>query len=112
MAALIYCQQVLKIDNESENNVAFITLAFSQLFHVFNMSSVGSNLFVNDVTKNKFVWLAILICTGVMVLIYVFAQMRLVLGLIELPVNLWIVCILASLIPLFFIQIYKRIFER
>ena len=112
MAALIYCQQVMKIDNQGENNVAFITLAFSQLFHVFNMSSVGSNLFINDVTKNKFVWLAILICTGIMVLVYVLRQMQLVLGLTELPVNVWIVSMVASLLPLFIIQIYKRIFER
>ena len=112
MAALYYCKQIMKLDNQTENNVAFITLAFSQLFHVFNMSSVGSNLFVNDVTKNKFVWLAILICTGIMVLIYLVPQMRLVLGLIELPVNVWLVCIVASLLPLLIIQIYKRIFER
>ncbi len=112
MAALIYCEQVMKIHTQEENNIAFITLAFSQLFHVFNMSSVGSNLFVNDVTKNKFVWLAILICTGIMVLIYLVPQMRLVLGLIELPVNIWLVCMVASLLPLFIIQIYKRIFER
>ena len=112
MAALIYCQQVIKIDDKSENNVAFITLAFAQLFHVFNMSSVGSKLFVNDVTKNKFVWLAIVICSGIMVLIYLVPQMRLVLGLRELPVNVWVVCMVASLLPLLIIQIYKRIFER
>jgi P-type Ca2+ transporter type 2C len=112
MAALIYCQQVLKIDNQSENNVAFITLAFSQLFHVFNMSSVGSNLFVNDVTKNKFVWFAILICTGIMALIYLLPQMGSVLGLTELPLNVWVVCMVASLFPLLIIQIYKRVFER
>ncbi len=112
MAALIYCQQVLKIDNQSENNVAFITLAFAQLFHVFNMSSVGSKLFVNDVTKNKFVWFAILICTGIMVFIYLVPQMRLVLGLKELPMNIWLVCMAASVLPLLIIQIYKRIFER
>lgn len=112
MAALIYCQQVLKIDNQSENNVAFITLAFSQLFHVFNMSSVGSHLLVNDVTKNKFVWFAILICSGIMALIYLLPQMGSVLGLTELPLNVWVVCMVASLLPLLIIQIYKRIFER
>ena len=112
MAALIYCHQTMKIDNKIENNVAFITLAFSQLFHVFNMSSVGSHLFINDVTKNKFVWLAILICTGLMVLVFALPEMRLVLGLAELPVNMWVVCIVASLLPLLIIQIYKRIFER
>ena len=112
MAALFYCQRIMKLDNQAENNVAFITLAFSQLFHVFNMSSVGSHLLVNDVTKNKFVWLAVLICTGIMVLVYVLPQMRLVLGLTELPVNVWLVCMVASLLPLLIIQIYKRIFER
>ena len=112
MAALIYCHQTMKIDNKIENNVAFITLSFSQLFHVFNMSSVGSHLFINDVTKNKFVWLAILICTGIMVLVFALPEMRLVLGLAELPVNMWVVCIVASLLPLLIIQIYKRIFER
>ena len=112
MAALIYCHQVMKIDNQSENNVAFITLAFAQLFHVFNMSSVGSHLFVNDVTKNKFVWLAIFFCTGIMVLIYMLPQMRLVLGLVELPVKIWVVCLMSSLLPLLIIQIYKQIFER
>ena len=95
-----------------ENNVAFITLAFAQLFHVFNMSSVGSHLFVNDVTKNKFVWLAIFFCTGIMVLIYMLPQMRLVLGLVELPVKIWVVCLMSSLLPLLIIQIYKQIFER
>lgn len=112
MAALTYCQHLLKIDSQSENNVAFITLAFAQLFHVFNMSSVGAHLLVNDVTKNGFIWLAIVICTGIMVLIYVLPQMRLVLGLRVLPLNVWVVCLVASLLPLLFIQIYKRIFER
>ena len=105
--AVIYCQQVISIDNKVTNNVAFITLAFAQLFHVFNMSSVGSRLLINDITENKFVWLAILICTGFMVLVYISPQMRLVLGLVELPIKVWIVSILASFIPLVIVQFYK-----
>lgn len=112
MAALFYCQQILKIDSQSENNVAFVTLAFAQLFHVFNMSSVGSKWIINDVTKNKFVWFAMLICTGTMILVYAIPQMRLVLGLTNLSVQVWVVCIVSSLLPLLIIQIYKRIFER
>ncbi len=112
IAALFYCQQIMKINSQSENNVAFITLALAQLFHVFNMSSVGSKWIVNDVTKNKFVWFALLICTGVLFLVYVVPQMRLVLGLTNLPLNVWLVCIVSSLLPLLIIQIYKRVFER
>lgn len=108
--AVIYCQQIITSDDKIANNVAFITLAFAQLFHVFNMSSLSSKLLVNDITNNKFVWLAVLICTGFMVLVYLSPQMRLVLGLVELPTKVWLVSILASLIPLVMVQLYKVIF--
>jgi P-type Ca2+ transporter type 2C len=87
-------------------------LSFAQLFHVFNMSSENAKILVNDVTKNKFVWLAILICTALMVVVFIVPQMRLVLHLLELPINVWIVALIASLIPLIFVQLYKIFFEK
>lgn len=111
-AAVIYCKQYITPDDKIANNVAFITLAFAQLFHVFNMSAFDSKFFLNDITKNKYVWLAVVICTGFMVLVFVVPQMRLVLGLDFLPTKIWIVSILASLIPLFLIQLYKIIFGK
>jgi Ca2+-transporting ATPase len=109
IVAVTYCKQAITSDDKIVNNVAFITLAFAQLFHVFNMSSAHSNLWVNEITKNKFVWLALLVCTILMVLVYLLPQMRLVLGLEVLSAKLWVVSILASLIPLVLIQIYKII---
>jgi hypothetical protein len=38
--------------------------------------------------------------------------LRLVLGLTLLPTKVWVVSILASLIPVFFIQVYKIIFGK
>ncbi len=105
--ALFYCKQVFTTDTKVLNNVAFVTLAFAQLFHVFNMSSFRSALFLNEITKNKFVWFAILICTGLMILVYALPQARLVLGLVELPVEVWAVALLASLLPLVLVQLYK-----
>lgn len=110
--AVIYCKQTITTDDQVANNIAFITLAFAQLFHVFNMSSAHSGLLVNDITKNKFVWLALLICTGLLVLVYVMPQLRLVLSLAELPGKVWIVAVLASLLPLILVQIYKSIWKR
>lgn len=111
-AAVLYCKQYITTDDKIANNVAFITLAFAQLFHVFNMSAFDSKFFINDITKNKYVWLAVVICTGFMALVFVVPQMRLVLGLDFLPTKIWIVSILASLIPLFLIQLYKIIFGK
>ena len=110
--AVLYCKEFITPDDTTANNVAFLTLAFAQLFHVFNMSSPNSKLFINEITKNRFVWYAIVICTGLMAFVYFVPQMRLVLGLKMLSVDVWIVSIVASLIPLILIQIYKAIWQK
>lgn len=109
VAAVMYCKQTITTNDKVANNVAFITLAFAQLFHVFNMASVKSNILVNDVTKNKFVWLAIIVCSGIMVVVYIVPQMSYVLGLTVLPISIWVVCIVAGFIPLLALQLFKMV---
>ena len=109
IAAVFYCNYTISYDSKILNNVAFITLAFAQLFHVFNMSSAKSNFLVNEITKNKFVWIALLICTILLGLVYAFPQMRLVLDLEMLSAKVWAVSILAGMIPLVLVQGYKAI---
>jgi P-type Ca2+ transporter type 2C len=107
--AVIYCRAYITPEHKILNNVAFITLAFAQLFHVFNMASPKSKFFVNEITTNHFVWYATLICFGLMAIVFVVPQLRLVLGLAVLPIDVWVVSIGASLIPLVLIQIYKAV---
>jgi Ca2+-transporting ATPase len=109
IAAVFYCKYYITADVVIENNVAFITLAFAQLFHVFNMSSSNAHLLLNEITKNKFIWIALLICTLLMLMVYIVPQMRQALGLVILPAKIWIVCILAALIPLVMVQSFKII---
>lgn len=112
IASIIYCKQTISADNNIANNVAFLTLAFAQIFHVFNMSSKNSHLLINEITKNKFVWLAVIICISLLLLVYAIPQMRLVLGLERLSVELWLVSVLFGLIPLVLVQLYKIIEQR
>jgi Ca2+-transporting ATPase len=42
--------------------VSFLTLAFAQLWHVLNMRSAGTSLLRNEITKNPYVWGAVLLC--------------------------------------------------
>ena len=112
IVAVMYCKHFIVDDTKMANNVAFITLAFAQLFHVFNMSSANAHLLLNDITKNKFVWIALVICTLLMVLVFAIPQMRLVLGLVQLPMGVWVVSILSALIPLVLVQVYKLIGEK
>jgi Ca2+-transporting ATPase len=109
LLAVYYAKYFIAADAQLINNIAFITLAFSQLFHVFNMSSVGSAMFVNEVTRNKFVWMAILLCAILVLVVYAFSQTRVALGLTVLPFKIWMICILASLFPLVLVQCYKFI---
>ena len=116
--AVAYCMFVYTTDDhfnthdQIANNVAFITLSFAQLFHVFNMSSIKSNFFINDITKNKFVWLALLTCTLLLGLVYAVPQLRTTLNLVQLPAELWLISIGAGLLPVVFIQIYKAIWRQ
>jgi P-type Ca2+ transporter type 2C len=112
IVAVLYCKQTITTDAKVANNVAFLTLAFAQLFHVFNMSSAHSNLLVNKITKNKFIWLALMLCTALLLLVYALPQMRLVLGLEVLSARVWMVSILAGTIPLILVQVYRVIWER
>jgi len=107
--AVVYCDHIIESDHKIANNAAFITLAFSQLFHVVNMSSMKSNFFLNDITRNKFVWLAILLCTGILIGVYIMPYTRLVLGLEILPTEALVVCISCSFIPVLVVQGYKII---
>lgn len=104
--AVIYCKYS-GMDDRATNSVAFVTLTFAQLFHVFNMSSPRSGLLINEVTRNKFVWLALLLCVIIVGLVFSFPAMRLVLGLTVLSVNIWLIALAASCLPLVILKVYK-----
>lgn len=105
--AVVYSKAVLHSDDRTCNNVAFITLTFAQLFHVFNMSSGGSGLWRNEISRNKWVWIAMLICSGLILLVFAVPGLRLVLGLSILSFKLWAVAITVSLLPLVVFQLRK-----
>lgn len=105
--AVVYGKEVLQSDDRTCNNIAFITLTFAQLFHVFNMSSPGSGFLHNEITRNKWVWIAILICSSLILLVFAVPGLRLVLGLSVLSLKLWSAALAASLLPLVVFQVYK-----
>ncbi|ASU32387.1 cation-translocating P-type ATPase [Mucilaginibacter xinganensis] len=107
ICAVVYCNAFISTDSNVVNNAAFITLIFTQLFHVFNMRSSGSKVLVNEITGNKFVWMALLICGGLVLLVYSIPETRLILNLRVLPARVWLVSIIAGLLPLLSVQLYK-----
>ena len=53
----------LHLDTPRAVTVSFLTLAFAQLWHVFNMRDARSGMFRNDVVSNTYVWGALGLCT-------------------------------------------------
>jgi P-type Ca2+ transporter type 2C len=62
LGSLLYALHVLELAKTQSVTVSFLTLAFAQLWHVFNMRSPGSSLIYNQVTQNLYIWFAILLC--------------------------------------------------
>ncbi len=63
-----YAHIALKQPPEVINNMAFYTLVVGQLLNIFNMPLRKTSFFFNEVTKNLWVWAALLIC-GIIVLV-------------------------------------------
>ena len=89
-----------------------MTLALSQLWHVFNMRSAGSGMFINEVTTNKFVWGALALCFLLLLSAVYLPGLSDVMHLTHPGPDGWTIVILASLFPLMTGQILKIIMRR
>ena len=45
----------------------FLTLAFAQLWHVFNMRAQGPAGMRNEITRNRWVWASLALCSALLV---------------------------------------------
>jgi Ca2+-transporting ATPase len=68
LGALIVGRTVLELEGKALVTVSFLTLAFGQLLHVFNIREAGAPALRNAVTCNPYVWLAVAFCTGLLLL--------------------------------------------
>ncbi len=93
---------------EAVVTVSFLTLAFSQLWHVLNMRDVKSNPFNNEVTTNPFMWGAIILCIGLLVGAVYLPGLSDVLRVTDPGLNGWLLILGMSLIPVSVGQLLKQ----
>lgn len=96
LALALLCFGMVK---ERAVTVSFLTLAFAQLWHVFNMRDKSSHVFVNDVTRNVYVWGALLLCGVLLVMAVYVPLLASVLKLVNPGLKGWILILVMSLIP-------------
>ncbi|KGF70610.1 ATPase [Hoeflea sp. BAL378] len=64
LGAFLLALSWLGLEPGAAVTVAFVTLALAQLWNVFTMRDPGSGLFNNEVTRNLYVWGALVLCLG------------------------------------------------
>ncbi|MFW6448649.1 MAG: cation transporting ATPase C-terminal domain-containing protein, partial [Halobacteriota archaeon] len=80
--------------------VSFLTLAFAQLWHVFNVRDITSGLIRNEVTENAYVWGALGLSTLLLLGAVYVPGVSLALGTAPIGLEGWLVVLGMSLIPL------------
>jgi Ca2+-transporting ATPase len=87
--------------------VSFLTLAFAQLWHVFNMRAHTSSFFRNEITSNAFVWGALGLCSGLLLIAVYVPVLSKVLKLEYPGLKGWMLVIVLSLVPYAIGQVVK-----
>jgi Ca2+-transporting ATPase len=85
--------------------LSFLTLALSQLWHVFNMHSSESGFFNNTIMQNPFVWGAILLSAALLLIALYVPAFAAALSLFPPSAAGWAIVLGFSLIPLVIGQI-------
>jgi P-type Ca2+ transporter type 2C len=91
---------------------AFLTLAFAQLWHVFNMRSRRSPRLRNEITRNPFVWAALLVCSVLLLAAVYVPELAQVLGVTPPGAREWAAILGMSFLPLAAGEVLKTSWRR
>lgn len=85
---------------------SFLSLSFARLWHVFNMRNPRGGFLKNEITRNPFIWGALLLCTSLLLAGVYFSPLAHVLRLAPPDLKEWTWILGFSLIPLLVGQLY------
>lgn len=109
LGALAYGLQVMGLQTTEAVTISFLALASARLWHVFNMRDETSPVLRNEITRNRYVWIAIGFCAALIVGAVYVPGLNRVLELTPPSFYGWGVAIVAGLIPLLAGQILKSV---
>ena len=99
LAGLAISILVFEFDVKRAVTVSFLILAGAQLGHVFNMVSPRSGFFSNEVTRNPFIWAAVVLCMGLLLAAVYVPILSEVLGTTEPGPRGWMLVLTLSFAP-------------
>ncbi len=97
----------LDVSKEIANNIAFFSLSLTQLLHVFNMRNRNEQVFRNQVTRNKWVWYAILLCAVVIIAACFMPGLNTLLSFQPMGFKPWLLVVITIVLSITSIQLLK-----
>ncbi|MCX2719912.1 cation-translocating P-type ATPase [Lentiprolixibacter aurantiacus] len=107
-----YSYLKLQLSPEIINNMAFYTLVVGQLLNIFNMPLRKSSFFFNEVTKNAWVWGALVLCVLIVAISNLIPSVAMVLSLVPLSLWQWVIITLFGFASLLLTQITLQVFRK
>ena len=106
--ALAAARLWLDLDVRAAATLTFLTLAFAQLWQVFNMRHPRAGLVRNEVTRNSWVWLSLLLCTVLLAVPPYVPPIAHVLHLTSVTPAMWALILGLSMAPLLVTQVVTQ----
>jgi Ca2+-transporting ATPase len=100
LGAMAIALYYLGMDEKSAVTVSFLTLAFAQLWHVFNMRDKNSRFFNNAIIRNPFIWGALALCSLLLAATVYVPLLAEVLGVVNPGIHGWMLILIMSLLPM------------
>ena len=110
--ALALARLGLDLDSRSVVTVTFLSLAFAQLWHVFNMRHPRSGFLRNEITRNPWLLGSLVLCTALLALPPYVPPLAHVLHLAPPTLAMWVIIFVMSLAPLIVAQAVTHILVR
>ncbi len=103
--AMAIGQVVLGLEGNALLTTTFLTVAFSQLFHVFNMRHPASHPLKNEVVRNPWIWASLGLCTLLLLVPVYVPSLASIFSLVPPTAAMWATILGMSLLALFLLQI-------
>ena len=115
VSVLIAFAIAFKISDGDENypvTISFLTLAFAQLWNIFNMRGAHTTLTDNDIVKNPYVWIALALSVGLLLLAVYMPFLAKLMQLSDPGIKGWILVLIASSMTCVIGQLFRKLFKK
>jgi Ca2+-transporting ATPase len=109
LAAMAIAITQLGANTEQAVTISFCTLALAQVWHVFNMRENIRNPFVNEITRNPWIWLAVVTCTLLLLSAVYLPWLSDVLKISHPGAEGWLLIVGMSVVPIIVGPIVRRV---